>query len=374
MAHSKWKEVADMTKQALLVVDDTAINRVIIKNIFDEQYDILEAEDGEEAIAKLLEHSEEIALMFLDLQMPKMNGLEVLRYMNEGGLIEKIPVIMLTGESTVESDVYAYELGVSDIIYKPFAPAVVIRRTLNLIELFEHRMHLEERLERRTRQLKESQEKLRRSNEFLINALSSVVEFRSLESGEHIQRVKMFTTILLKYMKQNYPEYELTDEKIHLISSASALHDIGKIAIPDNILLKPARLTPDEFEVMKTHTTKGCEILEKFKQEDNEFYNYCYDICRYHHERYDGNGYPDKLKGEDIPICAQVVSIVDVYDALVSRRVYKTPYAVDEAIRMIHDGECGVFSPKVIDCFDMARDIFFDLTEKGFAFTDETIG
>lgn len=360
-----------MDKHTLLVVDDMVMNRRILNRIFEEQYDIIEAGDGEEAIKKLDEHKDEIVLMFLDLQMPKMDGLDVLKYMNGNGLINQLPVIMITGESTVESDVSAYELGVSDIIYKPFAPAVVIRRTLNLIELFEHRIHLEERLERRTRQLKASQEKLKKSNDFLINALSSVVEFRSLESGEHIKRVKMLTNILLKYLQKNYPEYDLTDEQIHLITSASALHDIGKIAIPDNILLKPARLTPEEFEVMKTHTTKGCEILEKFKQDDNEFYNYCYDICRYHHERYDGKGYPDQIKGEDIPIWAQVVSIVDVYDALVSKRVYKTPYAVDEAVRMIHDGECGTFSPKIIDCFDMAKSIFFELTENGFTFAEE---
>ncbi len=362
-----------MSRNALLLVDDQEINRDILRDIFEEQYEIIEAVDGVDAIEKLNSHLDEIALIFLDLQMPRMNGIDVLKYMRNKDIINIIPVIMVTGESTVESDVVAYDLGVSDIIYKPFAPAVVMRRTLNLIELFEHRIHLEERLERRTRQLKASKEKLRKSNEFLIDALSSVVEFRSLESGEHIQRVKMFTNILLKYMQKNYPEYNLTDEQIHLIASASVLHDIGKIAIPDIILLKPGRLTKEEFEVMKTHTTKGCEILDKFNQNDDEFYKYCYEICRYHHERYDGKGYPDGLKGEDIPIWAQVVSIADVYDALVSKRVYKTPYAVDEAINMIHNGECGTFSPKVLNCFDMAKDIFFDLTEKGFTFVEDTV-
>lgn len=360
-----------MAKNTLLIVDDISINRMMLKRIFQEQYNLLEAANGLEAIEKIEAHKEELALIFLDLQMPVMNGIEVLKFMRNNGLTDLIPVIMITGESSVESDVVAYELGVSDIIYKPFAPAVVIRRTLNLIELFEHRIDLEAKLESRTKQLEASQEKLRKSNEFLINALSSVVEFRSLESGEHIRRVKYFTNIILKYVKMNYPEYHLTDEQIHLITSASALHDIGKIAIPDEILMKPAKLTEIEFKIMKTHTTKGCDILEKFRQDDNEFYRYCYEICRYHHERYDGDGYPDQLVGEEIPIWAQVVSIVDVYDALVSKRVYKTPYAVEEAVRMIHDGECGVFSPKILACFDMAKGILFELTEKGFDFNEE---
>lgn len=357
-----------MQKNTLLIVDDMDINREILMDIFEEQFDAIEAADGEEAIRQLEMHKDEIALMFLDLQMPQKNGLEVLEYMNRENLMQKIPVIMITGEATVESDVNAYELGVSDIIYKPFSEAIVIRRTLNLIELFEHRIHLEEELKKRTQELMKSREKLSKSNEFLIDALSSVVEFRSMESGEHIQRVKYFTNVILKYLNKLYPEYGLTDEQIHLITHAAALHDIGKIAIADNILMKPGKLTKDEFEVMKTHTTVGCEILEKFKQEENEFYRYCYDICRYHHERYDGGGYPDKLVGEDIPIWAQVVSVVDVYDALVSKRVYKIPYAVDEAARMIREGECGVFSPKILDCFEQAKNVLFELTERGFKF------
>ncbi|MGN0160599.1 MAG: HD-GYP domain-containing protein [Lachnospiraceae bacterium] len=357
-------------KNTLLIVDDVEINRYLLKVIFEEQYEIMEAENGEEAIEKLKDYPDIIALIFLDLQMPKKNGLDVLTFMNENGLIDLIPVIMITGDTTVENDVKAYELGASDIIYKPFEPAIVIRRALNIIELFEHRINLEKKLEKRTAQLRESQQKLEKNNEFLINALSSVVEFRSLESGEHIKRVKTFTGIILYHLQKMYPEYGLTNDQVKLIVNAAALHDIGKIAISDEILLKPGKLTKEEFEIMKTHTTKGCEILEMFKQEENEFYQYCYDICRYHHERYDGNGYPDKMSGEDIPIWAQVVSIVDVFDALVSKRVYKMPYAVEEAERMILSGECGVFSPKIIDCFEMAKYELFELTEGKFSFVD----
>lgn len=353
-----------MNKTKILIADDMEINRDILGDIFAEQFDIIEAEDGEEAIEKIQHNFQHLALILLDLQMPKKTGLDVLTYMHNAELIDQIPVIMITGESTVDTDVNAYELGAADIIYKPFASAVVMRRALNIIELYEHRVSVEEQLMKRTRELEASKEKVEKSNEFLINALSSVVEFRSQESGEHINRVKKFTNIMLENMKVSYPEYGITDEQIQLISSAAALHDIGKIAIPDDILMKPGKLTDEEFEIMKTHTTQGCKILENFRQEDNEFYKYCYEICRHHHERYDGKGYPDQLVGDAIPIWAQVVSIVDVFDALVSKRVYKSPYAVSEAERMIMDGECGTFSPKIIECFKMAKYEFYQYTEE----------
>lgn len=359
-----------MKRKTILIADDAAINRELLKDIFEGQYEILEAKDGEEAIEQLRKHSDEIKLVFLDLMMPKKTGLDVLKYMGRAGLITSIPVIMITGESTVESDVTAYDLGATDIIYKPFEPQIVLRRAKNTMELYEHRTYMEKELDKRTQALIESQKKLEKSNDFLINALSSVVEFRSLESGEHIQRVKYFTNILLKHLRKYYPEYGITEEQIALITQASALHDLGKIAIPDNILLKPGKLTFEEFEEMKKHTTYGCELLENFVQDENEFYKYCYDICRYHHERYDGRGYPDRLEGEDIPIWAQVVSIVDVYDALVSKRVYKDAYAGDEAVRMIHDGECGTFSPKIIDCFDRAKQDLFKATKRKGAYSD----
>lgn len=358
------KEIMESGKKTLLIADDAELNRILLRQIFEEQFQVLEAEDGEQTIKMLDERKDEISLLFLDLVMPGKTGLEVLKHMQEKGYMKTIPVIMITGEATAETDEKAYEYGASDIIYKPFNARVIRRRTLNILELFENRIHIEKKLEKRTKQLMESREKLEKNNEFLINALSSVVEFRSLESGEHIKRVKFFTRIFLTYLKQFYPEYELSQEQINMIVNASALHDIGKIAIPDSILLKPAKLSKDEFDEMKKHTIYGCEILDNFKQEDSEFYRYCYDICRYHHERYDGNGYPDRKQGEEIPIWAQVVSIADVYDALISMRVYKTPYATDTAFQMILDGECGVFSPKILDCFQMAKPILLETSDK----------
>ncbi|MCI9399451.1 MAG: response regulator [Lachnospiraceae bacterium] len=359
-----------MPKDTILIADDAELNREMIKFIFDEQYQIIEAEDGEQAIHYIRENKHSLCLIFLDLMMPNKSGLDVLKYMNLHDYIDYIPVIMITGEATDETEEKAYEFGASDVIYKPFAPNVVMRRAKNLMELFEHRIDVEKELVKRTNELIESREQLARSNEFLINALSTVVEFRSLESGEHIQRVKYFTKLFLKYIRKFYPKYGITKKKAELITNASALHDLGKIAISDSILLKPGKLTEEEFEEMKKHTLYGCEILEKFRQEDNEFYQYCYDICRYHHERYDGKGYPEGLAGDEIPIWAQIVSIVDVYDALVSERVYKAPYAVEVAARMIHDGECGIFSPEMLDCFELARAELFAVTENGLSFAD----
>ena len=359
-----------MERNSILIADDQEINREILKVIFEEQYEILEASDGTQAIDLIEAHRETIVLVFLDLLMPGKSGLDVLAFMTDKGYMDAIPVIMITGEATADTDEKAYEYGVSDIIYKPFAPKVVMRRSMNIIELFAHRIDIERKLEERTKELRESKEKLERSNEFLVNALSSVVEFRSLESGEHIQRVKHLTKIMLKYVRKFYPQYQLTKEQVGLIVNASGLHDLGKVAIPDSILLKPGKLTAEEFEEMKKHTIYGCELLEQFKQEETEFYRYCYDICRYHHERYDGRGYPDHLKGDEIPIWAQVVSIIDVYDALVSKRVYKEAYAEDEAARMIRDGECGTFSPVILDCFRMSKYELLEAAEQKFSFAD----
>lgn len=354
-----------MDKNKVLIVDDAEINRELLKEIFDEQFQILEAADGNEAILILEQEKSKIAIVFLDMIMPNKNGLEVLEYMSDHGYMNYIPVIIITGESTAEIEEQAYNLGASDIIYKPFAPRVILRRSKNIIEMFENRLNMERKLEERTAALRESREKLKNNNEFLVNALSSVVEFRSLESGEHVERVKYYTEILLKYVTQNCPEYGLNQEDCESIVRASALHDIGKIAIPDNILLKPGRLDDFEFDEMKRHTTYGCELLENFKQEDNDFYRYCYEICRWHHEKVDGKGYPDGLKGDDIPIWAQVVSVADVFDALVSNRVYKSAFDVETARRMIMDGECGTFSERLLHCFELAGDEFTAMATDG---------
>ena len=222
-----------------------------------------------------------------------------------------------------------------------------------------YKNNLEDMVAQQTERLIDQSEKLKNTKNQIIDTLSTVVEFRDAESGQHIIRMKKFTNVLIHAVMNRYPEYGLTEESIAKITSAATMHDIGKIAIPDMILLKPARLTPDEFEIIKTHTTRGCDIIKTLSfMDDQEFYGYCLEICRYHHERYDGSGYPDGLKREEIPISAQCVSIADVYDALVSERVYKAAYPPEEAYEMIMNGECGVFSPRILECFVELKDTF----------------
>lgn len=350
----------------ILVVDDADVNRIILKEIFKEQYEVLEAADGQEACDIIDEFKEEINIIFLDILMPKKTGLEVLAHMRHRDMLERIPVIVITGESSVESDTKAYEYGAADIIYKPFAPKVVMRRSQNLIELYQSKKNVEIELSKRTEELKKNQEMLANTNEFLLDALGSVVEFRSLESGEHVQRVKKVTKIILKHIQSFYPEYKLTNEDITMMSQAAALHDVGKIAIKDDILKAPRTLTPEEFAEMKKHTILGCDILDKFKMQDNKFFKYCYEICRWHHEKVDGNGYPDGLVGNQIPIYCQAVSIADCFDALCSKRVYKGPVLPVEAFNMIKRGECGAFSDVILDAFDAAKfDLFYAYENHG---------
>lgn len=352
-----------MAKQKILVVDDEEINRSVLLGLFQDDYEVLEAENGEEAI-KQIENNKNIVLILLDIVMPVMGGFGVLDYMKKQEMLMQIPVILITGETVLDSDDQAYAYGVADVMHKPFYPHIVRRRAKNIIELYQNKYHMEERLKEQEHEIRAQEKRLRKNSEVMIEALSSVIEFRSLETGDHIRRVKHFTRIMLKYLMKYFPQYNLTAEQVDLIANASVVHDIGKIGIPDAILLKPGRLTAEEFEIMKTHTTIGCDVLEKFRgnlQED--FYRYCYEICRYHHERWDGNGYPDHLAGEEIPIGAHVVAIADVYDALVSPRVYKTAYANNIAYEMILNGECGQFSPDVIECFKLAKEDFFNIVE-----------
>lgn len=363
-----------MDKQQILIVDDEEINRSILKEMFRDDkagYELLEASNGKEAIEHI-ENSENLVLILLDIVMPVMHGFKVLEYMQEKDLIEHIPVILITSETVEDSEYQAYSYGVADVIHKPFYPYIVKRRSKNIIELYQNKHHMEERIKEQAEKILEQQKEIHENNEYMIEALASVVESRNAETGEHTRRIKYFTRIMLKYLMKYFPKYGLTPAQVDQIARASALHDIGKIGIPDAILLKPARLTPEEFEVMKTHTTIGCDILEKtYRNKESEFYKYCYEICRHHHERWDGNGYPDKLVGDQIPISAQIVAVADVYDALVSQRVYKSAYANSIAFDMIMKGECGQFSPDILECFALAKEDFFNIVEviKMFTFS-----
>lgn len=359
-------------KNKILVVDDMELNRDILQEMLEEDYDVVQAEDGKQAIEQLEAQGSEIIAVLLDLIMPEMDGFAVLDVMREQDLLKKIPVLVISGETSVEAESKCFEYGVSDFIKKPFADYIVKRRVKNIVDLFSYQNQLEEKVEKQTKILRKQNDvlriqavKLEENNEHIIDIMAAVVESRDLESGEHIKRVKGFTRILGYQMMMDHPECNLTPDRVEMIAIASALHDIGKIAIPDSILLKPGKLTDEEFEVMKTHTTEGCEILNNIEGIwEDDYRTTSSEICRHHHERYDGRGYPDKLKGEEIPISAQIVSVADVYDALVSKRVYKGAYGLDEAYDMIQNGECGVFSPKLMISFRNARKEFEDLVEQ----------
>lgn len=337
-----------IVRRTILVVDDIEINRIILEELFSGEYDVIEAENGQVALDKIHEYGTDIAIVLLDIVMPVMDGFAVLSAMAAENLLDTIPVIMITGESDDSKMLNLYGYGVSDVVSKPFNPEIVERRVKNVVALYNHKAEMEEKLKEQKEMLDDQAKKLREFDQYLIDVLSTTVEFRDNESGQHINRVRALTRFFLTRIRNEYP---LTDEQINVISNVSAMHDIGKIAISDSILLKPGRLTPEEFEVMKTHTVKGCEILQAIGDaQDLDYYEYSYDICRHHHEKWDGKGYPDGLKGDEISIWAQAVSVADVYDALTNARVYKPAKEHEEAVRMIVNGECGTFNPVLIEC------------------------
>jgi putative two-component system response regulator len=338
----------------MLIVDDMAVNRLILRNLFEDIYDIIEAENGREAINLINYHQSDISIVLLDIVMPIMDGFDVLAEMNRTGIIRTVPVVIITGENDEEHRIKGYGLGVSDLVTKPFNPEIIKRRVDNTVNLYRYKYNLEQELAAQRAMLEEQAEQLRLSNQYVIDALATMVEFRSMESGEHIKRIRLLTQILLSEIKD---DYQLTEEDVEMIASASAMHDVGKIAIPDAVLLKPGALTKEEFDLMKTHTVRGCDILKTINYtQEPVYFKYCYEICRYHHERWNGKGYPDGLEGDEIPIWAQATSLADVYDALTSRRVYKGAYTHDEAFHMILDGECGVFNPKLINALIRVAD------------------
>ena len=334
--------------------------------ILKDTYDILEAEDGKTALKILDAENNEISAILLDLIMPVMDGFQVLEELNVRKVIKKIPVLVISGENSTQNEQRCFELGIADFIGKPFNAHLVRKRVQNAAEHYAYRNELEAKVEEQTnvlrkayRTLKSQAEQLKRRNQDIIEILGTVVEYRNLESGEHVKRVGEYTRMLAETFMVEYPEYGLTQDKINVIVSASALHDIGKITIPDSILLKPGRLTKEEFEYMKSHTTRGCELLESMKNVlDPQYKKISYEICRHHHERFDGKGYPDGLTGDAIPLSAQLVSVADVYDALVNERCYKDAFSPEEAFHMIVNGECGVFSPRLMEVVRKVRPEF----------------
>ena len=344
------EEESEDLRQQILIVDDSEMNRAILTEILQKDYRILNAEDGEQCIEILEQKGTAISLILLDLVMPKMDGFEVLAVMNKKQWIEDIPVIMISSEDSAKFIQKAYEFGVTDYIGRPFDAKVVYQRVFNTIKLYAKQRHL---LSLITCQIYEKEH----SNRIMITILSQIVEFRNGESGPHVMHINILTELLLEQLMKRSNDYHMTWSEQQMIVTASSLHDIGKIGIAESILNKPGRLTDEEFEIMKTHTLIGASILEKMEHyQDEPLVQIARDICRWHHERYDGRGYPDGLKGDQIPISVQVVALADVYDALVSERVYKKAYSHEQALRMILNGECGAFNPLLLQCLMDIKD------------------
>ena len=311
-------------KGTVLIVDDVEINRLILKEIFEDSYNIIEASGGAEALS-IINSSRNISAVLLGLLMPNVNGIDVLKAMNKNGKIKDIPVFLITAADDQDILLEAFGLGATDVIMKPFIAHFLKCRLGNVIELYKYRKKLESIVKEQTKRINEIMHST-------VEMLATAIEFRDCESGEHVKRICLLTEELMTEVSNMYPEYHLPPEEIEKIVSSAVLHDVGKIAIPDSILNKPGRLTKEEFEIMKQHTIKGCELLSSIPAiMDQGVYSYGYDICRHHHERWDGKGYPDGLSGDEISIWAQVVAVADVYDALTSPRVYKAAFPAQKA-------------------------------------------
>ena len=341
-------------RQNILIVDDSKFNRDILKEILGEKYNYLEAENGNQAIQMIGENIG-IDLMLLDINMPQMNGFEVLKIMKRSQCIEETPVIMISSEESVDTMREAYEMGITDYITRPFDSVIVKKRVQNTLSLYANQNNLVNVV---VDQIYEKEE----NNNIMIRILSSILRSRNSESREHILHIKTATEMMLRQLIKITDVYHLTEADIALITTASSLHDIGKIYIPEEILNKPGRLTDEEFKIMKTHSELGADIIQDMHlPQEKPLVHTAWEICRWHHERWDGKGYPDGLKGEEIPISAQVVSIADVYDALTSERCYKKAFDHDTAIKMILDGQCGQFNPILLKCLKELSPRFFKM-------------
>lgn len=344
-------ETFQSQKPSILIVDDSEMNRIILNEMLKDEYRILEADNGRMALDMVDRYGDELSLVLLDIVMPGMNGFEVLSDLSRRSAMDNLPVIMISSEDSDDVVLRAYELGASDYISRPFAARVVRRRVSNTIRLYAKQRRL-------TNLLAQQYNERVKNSRMLIDIMAGVMELRNGESGRHVTNIEKLTELLLGCLVQRSDKFSLDNEARSTIALASALHDIGKMSIDDAILNKPGRLTPEEFEIMKTHTTIGADMLRELGRHHagNALLDYAYQIARWHHERWDGKGYPDGLKGDDIPIAAQVVSVADVYDALTSVRVYKDAIPHQEAIQMILDGKCGTFNPLLLDCLLEVQD------------------
>ena len=355
----------------MLVGDNLEMNKIILSEIFGKEYEIIYTNSSEEFLHLLIHCKDEADVILVNQYIAKSLSSEKIELLEKLNVFKNTPVILILdqGHSNKKNTL---ALPFSDVVHSPVNPYTVKQRVQNLTELFRIKETLENQVQQQMQKileqneaLKNKEKKINSINNDMLDVLSMVIEYRDVESGKHIRRIQKFTEELLRILSVKYPKYNIDEEKMAPITSASSMHDIGKIAIPDSILLKPGRLTPEEFQIMKQHTSKSCEILEQIDSvEKNDYYKYCHDICHYHHEKWDGLGYPEGLAGDDIPIWAQVVAIADCYDALTSKRSYKDAFSHEKAVEMIRDGACGAFSDEILDCFSMVLPKFKTLALK----------
>jgi putative two-component system response regulator len=339
-------------RQSVLIVDDSELNRKMLGQMLGSRFDIAEAASGEACLQLLEQNATGISIVLLDIHMPGIDGFTVLEEMNQKNLLEQIPVIMISSEDTVDAVRRAFDLGASDYISRPFDAKVVYQRIINTIQLYAK----QRRLSAMAADLAFEKE---RASRMMIGILSQVVEKRNGESRDHVQRVAQLTSMLLAGLAQKTDRYPLTREMRRTIATAAALHDIGKMEICEDLLHKEGPLTEAERRTLQSHTLLGAQMLEEQPEcRDDAFARTAYNICRWHHERYDGGGYPDGLQGEQIPIEAQVVGLADVYERLVSRPVDGHARTHSEVVQMICTGVCGAFNPLLLDCLqDMEVEI-----------------
>lgn len=351
--------ISPAKKECVLIVDDSEINRNLLADMLDEDYSVNQAASGEEVLAILKERHDDFSCVLLDLNMGSVSGYDVLTHMRERGWLSYLPVIIISAEENINCIKRAYSLGAIDFISRPFDMEIVQRRVRTTIAVYSNQRRLSQMV---VNQLYENE----RSNTMLLSILGHIVEFRNKESGAHIESVGVLTQIFLEHLVKKTNRYNLSNSDIKTIARASVLHDAGKISVPNAILNKPGKLTSEEYDIMKKHTLAGSEMINACTQfKDEPIVKTSYAICRWHHERYDGKGYPDGLKGEDIPIAVQVVALADVYDALTNERCYKKAFTHEEAVKMILNGECGCFNPLLIEILRDMAPVLPELVKEG---------
>lgn len=340
----------------VMVVDDVDMNLLILEEILKDSYDIITAKNGAEALATLYSLDILPKIILLDIFMPEMNGYEMLEMMKKDKSLKRIPVIFIT---TSDSEIDALSAGAVDFISKPFQPDIVKLRVANQIELKNYSDSLEVMVEQKAAEITSTLDNM-------LQSMANIIEYRNLESGSHVKRTFFLSKILVEKLLESSPyAEELGGLAPDIIVKSIPLHDVGKIGIPDKILLKPGKLLPEEFEVMKTHTTIGKNIIESIVvQQDSPYLKHCRDIAYCHHERFDGKGYPRGISGKEIPLSARILSIVDVYDALVSSRIYKEAFSYDDAVKIISDGKGTQFDPVVTDALLNIQDEFLRVSEE----------